>query len=514
MIIVESYGVTLTWKMISDPLYGYVYFNTEIEESIINSMLLQRLRYIMQLQTAHFVYPGAVHTRFQHSIGTMHIAGLMAEDMVSKIMSLYGQEALEGYSPLTLVEASRLAGLLHDVGHAAFSHAFEHEILWKKNLPREVSNHERIGLYLVRQLLEEELDKAEKLLPGLKNALFSLLGVDEPKGVLRPFKWIVKEGYYPADVLDFLRRDSYYAGTVEYGSILYERLYKNTYPLMNGSTVALVLDRTALGEFKRYMYAKANMYEHVYYHSVCRSFDKILYELLNILEDEMNFTKRVLSIIGNNPEDYLELTDALLYTIMMQKALRDGTRVGYLCRKMLIERKPEWKRVGREVSVSASKGPESLEKALMLILDSEYRDKVVKVIEEHLEDRLRSRSIEGSEIWVDVLDITPLPKTLIYPGGEVPRKMLTLYVGKKIGKNVVVSEDIGVLLEELPLEVVFRVYTLRSRYSAELEPLVTSLLMEAVSSSLGIDINATKRVFENIYMSYVNRDYSKYRLTL
>lgn len=514
VITVESQSATLTWKMISDPIYGYVYFNTEIEEPIINTMLLQRLRYIMQLQTAHFVYPGAVHTRFQHSIGTMHIAGLMAEDTVSKIVSLYGQEALEGYTPLTLIEASRLAGLLHDVGHAAFSHAFEYEILWKKNLPKEVSNHERIGLHLVKQLLEDKLDKAEKSLPGLKDVLFSLLGVDDPKGVLRFFRWIIKDGYYPADVLDFLRRDSYYAGTVEYGSILYERLYRNTYPLIDGTTVALVLDRTALGEFKRYMYAKASMYEHVYYHSVCRSFDKILYELLEILEGELSFTKRVLSILNGNSEEYLELTDVLLYSVMMQKALRDGTRAGYLCRRMLVDRKPEWKRVGKEVSISASKGPGSLEKALMLILDSDYKSGVLKAVKEYLEDRLRSKNIEKNEIWIDVLEITPLPRTIIYPGGEVPKKMLPLYVGKKIGKKVIISEDVSVLLEDLPLEVVFRAYTPRNKYSAELEPLVTSLLTEAVNSVLNIDVNAAKRALEKIYMSYGDKDYSKYKLTL
>lgn len=88
--VASQYIHKFTWKEISDPIYDYVYFNREIEEEIINSLVLQRLRYILQLQTAHLVYPGAVHTRFQHSIGVMHLAGLMAEDAISKY--LYSME--------------------------------------------------------------------------------------------------------------------------------------------------------------------------------------------------------------------------------------------------------------------------------------------------------------------------------------------------------------------------------------------------------------------------------------
>ena len=499
--------------MVSDPLYGYAYFNVELEEPIVNSILLQRLRYIMQLQTAHFVYPGAVHTRFQHSVGTMHLAGLMAEDMVSKVVTMYGQEVLEGYTPATLVEASRIAGLLHDVGHAAFSHAFEYAILWRKRLPSSLANHERIGLYLVKALLEDKIEKGEKYLPGLKEALYSILGAKEPKGVLKVLKWIVKEGYYPADVLDFLRRDSYYAGTVEYGSILYERLYKNTYPLLEGNRVSLVIDRIAVGEFRQYMRAKASMYEHVYYHSVCRSFDKILYELLEVLEEELDLAGRVLSIAKGDLSGYLELTDTFLYAIMMRKALHEDTRAGRLSRKLLVERKPWWKRVGRDVSVSAAKGPKGLESALKFILDPEYRDKVTRGVTEYLGDHLKSRGIEESDLWVDVLDIAPLPKATIYPGGEPPSEIPTLRVGKRTGRTLVIAEDVDIAVEELPIEIVFRVYVRRDKYNANLEPLVTSTLISAVSEVVGVDVTALRRIFENIYTNYRDRDYSKYRIT-
>lgn len=509
----DNLETIFTWKMISDPLYGYVYFNTEVEEPLINSVVLQRLRYIMQLQTAHFVYPGAVHTRFQHSVGVMHLSGLMAEDMVSKIVSLYGKEAIEGFNYATLVEASRLAGLLHDAGHAAFSHAFEHGVLWKKNLPVDVSNHERIGLILIKDLLWDQLEKAEKYLPDLKEVLFAILNVEEPKGVLRFFRWIVREGYYPSDVLDFLRRDSYYAGTVEYGSILYERLYKNTYPLLTESGISFVLDRIALGEFKQYMHAKTSMYEHVYYHSVCRSFDIILYEILDLLDREMDLTGRVLSILRGDPRGYLELTDNLLYGVMTHKALYEDTRLGYLCRRLIIERKPEWKRVGKEVSISAMKGAEYIEKTLKLMLDTDYRAKVVKEVGEYIAENLRTKGIDRNELWLDVLDISPIPKSTIYPGGGLSNKLTQLNIGKKIGRKLVVSEESNILLEELPIKVVFRVYIVRNKYSGDLESTITVTLVDAISSVLGIDVKAITKVIEKIYTSYSDKDYSKYRIT-
>jgi HD superfamily phosphohydrolase len=502
-----------SWKMVSDPIYGYVYFNIEVEEPIINSILLQRLRYIMQLQTAHLVYPGAVHTRFQHSLGVMHLAGLMSEDLVSKIVGLYGKWALEGYEPHTLIEASRLAGLLHDVGHAAFSHAFERQILWGKNAPKEVSNHEKIGLLLVKHLLEEHLDKAEREYPGLKEVLYAILGDVEPRGVLRLFRWIVREGFYPADVIDFLRRDSYYSGTIEYGSILYERLYRNTYPFINGDRYQLVLDRIAIGEFKQYMYAKANMYEHVYYHSVCRSFDRILYEILDLLDEELGLLRRVLELQRGHLEGYLELTDAFMYGVMMGKALHDKSKLGYLCRRLLIERKPEWKRVGKEVVISPSKGLEGLDRTLRLIFDRTYRHKVEEEIKSFVADGLKSRGISEDEVWIDILDITPLPRSTIYPGGEQVSSPPTLLIGKKVEGKVVVSEELNLFVEELPLKVIVRAYVNRAKYTGDLEQRVTSLLLTAVGASLSLDLTAPVKLVERIYGEYAGLDFTKYKIT-
>jgi HD superfamily phosphohydrolase len=497
--------------MISDPLYNYVYFNVEVEEPIINTLLLQRLRYIMQLQTAHLVYPGAVHTRFQHSIGVLYLSGLVAEDMAFKIISLYGKQALGGFDPVTIIEATRLAGLLHDVGHAAFSHAFEQAILWKKKLPLEVSNHERIGVKLVELVLGDFIDKVSNSFPGLRDALRALLGPGEPRGVLRVFRWIVRDGPYPIDVLDFLRRDSYYAGTPEYGYVSYERLYRNTYPLLSGDKAALVLDRIALGGFRQYMHAKINMYEHVYYHSVCRSFDKILYKVLEELNEELDLTGRVLGVLRGDPREYLELTDTLLYSVMMRKALYEDSReLGRLCRRILVERKPEFRRVGREVIVSA-RSPDLVKTTLKLVVNHEYKQKVTSEIEEYLAERVSGLGLHREDLWVDVLDVTPLPRSLIYPGGETPSLTQVFYLGKKTGRDIVISEEYNVLREEFPLEVIFRAYIKREKYEGGLEAKFSILMLDAVKSVLSIVEKPESRLLEEIIST---GDVEKYRLTM
>ena len=509
----EDLRTKFTWKMISDPLYGYVYFNVEVEEPIINSVLLQRLRYIIQLQTAHLVYPGAVHTRFQHSLGVMHLAGLMAEDAVHKIIALYGKEALEGLDPLVIIQAARLAGLLHDVGHAAFGHAFEYAVLWRGKAPAELSNHEKIGRFLIKHVIGEYVEKLDRDLGGLKELLESIMGEPEPKGVFKIFRWLVREGYYPADVLDFLKRDSYYAGTAEYGSIMHERLYKNTYPLINGKDAGLVLDRIALGEFKQYMRAKASMYQHVYYHSVCRSFDKILYDILEELNHELNLLDRVEAILRGDVRGYLELTDAFFYTVMMKKALYEDTRTGRLCRKLMIERKPEWKRVGREVSISATKGPEALRVVLKLVLDSNYKKSSINRVEKALTEDLKKHGLSEEDVWIDVVEITPLPRSTIYPSGEEPETKLRLYLGKRLGKKLVVSEELDIASEDLPLEVSFRVYVPRTKYNLDLEASVTRALINAVSSTFGIDIAKFGSILKSVYEEYRGLDYSRVRIT-
>ena len=102
------------WGEIKDPVHGYIYI-TKAEKEIIDSFPMQRLHRLRQLAGAEFVYPGANHTRFEHSVGVMYLAGLLSEN-----------QNLSQYLSEDEVQILRIAALLHDVGHGPFSHVFEH----------------------------------------------------------------------------------------------------------------------------------------------------------------------------------------------------------------------------------------------------------------------------------------------------------------------------------------------------------------------------------------------------
>lgn len=516
--VAVRYERKFTWKEISDPIYGYVYFNREIEEKIINSLIIQRLRYIMQLQTAHLVYPGAVHTRFQHVIGVMHLAGLMAEDILSKILDYHGKEYLEGYNPDSLIQSVRLAGLLHDAGHACFGHAFEEALLWSNDrIVEEVNNHEKIGYKLVELLLENQIRRFEDTygLDHLYDILMSILGPNEPREkVLLIMRWLIKDSLYPADILDFLRRDSYYTGTNEYGYIDYERLYKNTYPYFEDRKALLLLDRNTWGEFRAYLYAKANMFEHVYYHSVNRAFDQLLKTILRKLDEELDLTGKVNDLAKGDPREYLMLTDVKMYNIMLDKAMSGNGELSKLTYRLLIERKPEWKRVGREYILSGHQGPAAIKHILKLIFDKEYRRKVAEKIKETLYDILKDKGVDESDIWIDVLDISPVPRSTLLPGKSSGTKLLTLFIGKKKGKQIIKDRDIFLIEEGIPLMIIFRAYIRRGLHRLEYESVVTEAIRSAVNTELGISDEEYRKIIKDIYSSLSHEKYEKEKITI
>jgi HD superfamily phosphohydrolase len=183
--------------IIRDPVHGDVEF-TEPEVQILDCRELQRLRGIKQLGTAYLVYPGALHTRFDHSIGTMAIAKRIIESLRSK-----GHEVGKGEE-----ETIAIAALLHDISHVPFGHTFEDE---RKILP----GHEK-GDRLDLLLSDGELGDALEDL-GLAKEAVSILMAKEPIERNHPEPWmaqIVKDAI-SADLLDYLRRDSYFAGLTQ-----------------------------------------------------------------------------------------------------------------------------------------------------------------------------------------------------------------------------------------------------------------------------------------------------------
>ncbi len=411
--IIDAGAAGLTWDAVRDPIYDYVEYNKEVEARIIDTRVFQRLRRIRQLQLAYLVYPGADHTRFQHSLGVMHLAGVFASHLVSDLATLVGPEALEGFEPHVLVEAARIAGLLHDLGHGPFSHAFEDAIL-KNNRGLEekgLGDHERIGLALIEHTeVSRVLRDAEEKhgMPHLGELVVKLLGVDEPgEKVIRLLRKVVKAWVYPADVMDFLMRDSYYAGTKEYGVIDYQRLIRNTHPYPElGKHDEVVLERKALGALRSYLYSRVSMYEHVYLHPVGVAFSRLLVDVLRGGDEALGLTEAVERLAEGDPDPYIRLDDWRVMVLLEERRDQLDPEIAekVMC---LVERRNPWKRIGRESRIpllTGEGGPQPL--ALALKYHKDWR--------RDLEERLRqeARSIIGdaaSDIWVMSHVLYPAP---------------------------------------------------------------------------------------------------------
>lgn len=233
-------------KIINDPLYGFISIPNELIYDIINHPYFQRLRRIKQLGMTDFVYPGALHTRFHHALGSMH---LMNETLIN--LRVKGVDISDEEYNATLV-----AILLHDVGHSPFSHALENELILGLD-------HEQISLVIMKDLNRQfggQLDLAIKIFNGNYNRKF--------------FHQLVSS-QLDIDRLDYLNRDSFFTGVVE-GRIGSERIIK----LFNVYKDELVVEEKGIYSIENFLSARRLMYWQVYIHKTTVGIEKMLIQIM------------------------------------------------------------------------------------------------------------------------------------------------------------------------------------------------------------------------------------------
>ena len=261
---------------IIDPIHDFVrVYDNELK--IIDTPIFQRLRRIRQLSGAHLIYPGAQHTRFEHSLGVMHIASMAGQALAEK-----------GVVSFDDIQNLRLAGLLHDIGHGPFSHLFE-EIFEEK---RKIS-HEDLGRDII--LKTEIGDIISK--NGFDKKLITKLAFGDSK---LQFMNEIISGVLSADMMDYLLRDGYFTGA-EHAKIDHHRLthsldvYKNK----------LALDKSSLVNFETMMISRFQMFKAVYFHKTVRAGEVMLLEAMDLAEDELGLSSM-------NLDEYLQLSDDVI----------------------------------------------------------------------------------------------------------------------------------------------------------------------------------------------------------
>lgn len=223
--------MNLGYKIVNDPIYGLIEIPQGIISDLIEHPYFQRLRRITQLGLTHYVYPGATHNRFHHSIGAMHLTMEAVRTLKGKGVDITKEEA----------EGVTIAILLHDLGHGPFSHSLEHALV--------DINHEAISI-----LLMERLNQA---FDGQLDLAIQIFKNQHPK----KFLYQLVSGQLDMDRMDYLTRDSFFTGVQE-GNIGYDRLLQ----MLNVHEDKLVIEFKGIYSVENFLIARRLMYWQVYLH--------------------------------------------------------------------------------------------------------------------------------------------------------------------------------------------------------------------------------------------------------
>ena len=233
-------------KIINDPLYGFISLQGGIILNLIEHPYFQRLRRISQLGLTSLVYPGALHTRFHHAIGAMHLMQKAINVLRSKGHDISNEEA----------EGAKIAILLHDIGHGPYSHSLEHSIV-------DNISHEELSLFYMHKLNNEFNGKLDLAIQIFKD--------EYSKSYLHQ----LVSSQLDMDRMDYLNRDSFYSGVQE-GVVGAERII-NMLDVVNDK---LVVESKGIYSVEKFLIARRLMYWQVYFHKTVVSAEQMLIKVL------------------------------------------------------------------------------------------------------------------------------------------------------------------------------------------------------------------------------------------
>lgn len=228
-------------KIFNDPVYGFVTIPYNIVFDLVEHPYFQRLRRIKQLSLTDYVYPGALHTRFHHALGALHLMGQSIEVLRSKGVKISEKEA----------KAASIAILLHDIGHGPFSHTLEHTLI---NV-----HHEKLSLLFMESLNEYFDNKLELAIQIFRNKYH------------KKFLHQLISGQLDMDRMDYLNRDSFFTGVHE-GVIGYDRIIK----MLAVHDDELVVEEKGIYSIEKFLIARRLMYWQVYLHKTVLGVEQML----------------------------------------------------------------------------------------------------------------------------------------------------------------------------------------------------------------------------------------------
>ncbi len=243
-------------KIVNDPVHGFITIPNALAFELIEHQWLQRLRNIKQLGLSYLVYPGAVHNRFQHTLGAMHLMAQALQVLKDKGVDISQEEE----------EGAIAAILLHDLGHGPFSHSLEHSLAKR-------TSHEELSLAFMQQLNLE--------MGGRLTLAIAIFRNQHHKKFLHQ----LVSSQLDVDRLDYLHRDSFFSGVAE-GTIGLERIIKMLYV----SSDELVVEAKGIYSIEKFLIARRMMYWQVYLHKTVVGAEQMLIAIL----------RRARELVGQN----------------------------------------------------------------------------------------------------------------------------------------------------------------------------------------------------------------------
>jgi len=249
-------------KIINDPVYGFIQFQHPLLLQIIEHNWFQRLRYIKQMGMAPIVYPGAIHTRFQHSLGACHLITKALSVLRSKGITITEDEFI----------GTQIAILLHDVGHGPFSHALEFTLL-------DGITHEQLSIQI--------MEAFNRQWHGQLDTAIAIYSNTYPKQFLHQ----LVSSQLDVDRLDYLNRDSFFSGVSE-GVIGYDRILH----MLNVVDDKIVIEEKGIHSIEKFIVARRLMYWQVYLHKTVLGAEKLL---INILKRAKELAKNKVELFAS-----------------------------------------------------------------------------------------------------------------------------------------------------------------------------------------------------------------------
>ena len=321
-----------TAKLVYDCVHGYIEL-TEQELKIIDTLVFQRLHNIRQLGTGFLVYPGATHSRFAHSLGTLCVMGKLAK----RLEEIGIIEDEEGIAKL------RLAALLHDIGHYPFSHVLE--IPTKKLNTNGDGDHEQLSAHLIHNsCLKDSLDT---FTPDDISSIITKKVVD------KPFYSLIISSDLDVDRIDYLMRDAHATG-VSYGSIDVERLVRTITSDEDENHIAV--EEKGRQALENFLMARYHMYQTVYYHKTVVCFDLILQRIYEeLIRSGKAYSYEVICKLSD--DEFYNFNDSYVWNLL-QENQEERTLLGELISRFRKRQRLKMIKEIHGIAVSGRQEPE------------------------------------------------------------------------------------------------------------------------------------------------------------